>query len=288
MAWQCVVMLGAIVVDSTNNRINLTNSGTGVNKTFEIDPGIYYLRPDPAGTDTESIFYGIRTATDIASPFTATPASHVGMTVGSAIAINTDRTLRHCVTSLITSSNTVWRFGVAATTFDPALLGYAASDTASSTTATSTLSPTTVWVANDVASRRLPSYMFNASGETSQNGIYNGKKRGDLQKSITIDFDFQAGQRVNLPENDSTSTLMPLVTFLDKYCDGSPIELWWTTHTSGTTLYNLGNGTLGTHYDRIGDAWHIEATQLEDFTPDWDGNGVDEWFFSLEFLHYEG
>lgn len=257
------VLLASVVIDSSNNAIVLKEGG-GAYTAKTIASGTYYLRN---GADADDLGKAIVDALNSGSANTYAVSVVHGIDATAASTV---------VTISRASGAATFSLGFAQVTetFDPALLGFAASDTANDATAkTSTLSASCAWVPNDLYEERVRARRWELAEEEMASGDVDVVRRSDKMRSETVLYRFIDSARLFEEENPS-DTAATLEAFIDAWNDGRAIELHDLTNDSATTLDGTDASTASGTY-RLG----IGAG--DQFSPERINPGIDLYNFDL-------
>ena len=237
------VLLGAVVITTSNNRIVINEGGGDLNA--DIPAGTYYLRGDGASGD---LCKAIADALDAAG---SGPYS-VGVTLPE-----TDPTaLSAKIVILLGSTFSIFKTG---TTFDEGLLGFSGAQTGD-VSFTSTKSPSALWVSPD-PHRELEPFMSKvASVKRSLSGRVKGLERSRRFRSWRLGLGFVRDVRMLEIRNSSDPTAT-LESFMDDYGAGASMELHDVDVVGGATyLDNFDSTTLV-------DTVHFSQETIERFEP---------------------
>lgn len=244
------VFLGAVVVDTSNNAIRLTEAGTPYTAT--IASGTYYLRGDGASGDL------------CAAIVTALDATAGGNTYAVTVAFDIDGDNVSAVVTIARATGTdafqiLW--SNTSTTFDEALLGFTSASlpNPAGTTSSSTLSPSCVWVSSDIyrefdaededdafANRALSGYTYGGS-----NGEFDVRRLG---------MDFVVAKRAHEMWIAADPT-RAFNVFRRRCIGGLPFELHFGTISSGSALAALSSST------EQGDRFVMHEANVDGFDP---------------------
>lgn len=263
------VMLGAIVIDSTNQGLRITENGTDY--TAAISSGTYYLRGDGASGDfCLALKTAMEAASGSANTYTITPSFSVD---GSGVS---------CTVTIAraTGSHTIGiKWADALTTFDEGVLGFANSNVSGATSYASTLSPSSIWVSSEIYRELEPESEYLAFTTRARSGVVMGGLRGGAYAVRRLGMDFLHAKRAHSVNNSSDPT-SGLDRFIQRQLAGLPMELHVGTISSGTTLAALSSST------EHGDRWHFDAEQLEAYRPQRLSAGVPLYTVDLRLLGY--
>lgn len=229
-------LLGVVVIDSTNNSIKMTENATTANVT--IASGSYFLRGDGASDD---LCKAIKTALDsnanITSPNTYTVAITRDMSPSNPTATVT-------ISATGGSSFKLFWSDTVNTTFDPALIGVARTDTALDTSAKSgLLSPSCLWTGNDIYRSLEPIPYYRRGLSRAISGKIRAVKRsGEIRDRLWVQ-EYIEERRMN-QEAITADTTRALNLFVSRHADGKRFEFHDGAISSGTTLGALSSTTL--------------------------------------------
>lgn len=263
------VMLGAVVIDATNQRIVITEAGA--DKNADITVGTYFLRGDGASDD---LCKAIKDAMEAAG------ASANTYTV--SVSWSTDGTAPAAVVTIAraTGADSIgikWASG--STTFDEAWIGFANTNVTGATSYSGTLSPSSVWVSNEIH-RSLDAVSEHvAFSKRARSGRIQGALRGGAYEVRMLGMDLLHAKRAHSVYNSSDPT-SALDAFVERQLAGLHFELHLTTISSGTTLSALSSST------RHGTAWHLDAEAVESYAPRRMSPGVPLYSADLRLLGY--
>lgn len=244
------VMLGAVVIDSTNKRIVITEAG--VDKNADLTVGTYYLRGDATSDD---LCKAIKTAFEAAGASANTYTVAVSFDTAGA---NVSATV---TISRATGADAIAiKWADASTTFDEALLGIANTNVTGATTYSSTLSPSCVWVSSEVYRELEPESEFVAFSQRARSGRIWGGRRGGAYAIRRLGMDFLHAKRAH-SSNNSSDTRSGFDKFVERQLAGLQFELHIGTINSGSTLAALSSST------EHGSGWHFDAESMESLAP---------------------
>lgn len=221
------VLLGGVVITASNKSIRFKEGL--VTETVNLVEGTYCLTGD-GGTDDllEAVLTALATNTNAVNPNTYSAT-------GSYVSVDPATASASITIAKATGSSTfqiLW--ADAATTFDPALLGFAETNTADNTSAkTSTLSPTALWVSPDPHRELEPQTSKVVSVKRSLSGRVRGLERSSSMRSWRLGLGFVRDTRV-LSVRNTSDPAATFEAFLDRYGAGSSMELH-DVDTNGTT-----------------------------------------------------
>lgn len=269
-----VVVLGAIVIDASNNKLSITEVATPNLAT--IASGTYYLRGDGTASDfCLALKTALEAAGASANTYSVTPTTD-GTTVSWDTApANVSGKVR--IARLAGADNFKIGWVTAGTTFVPAMLGFAVEKgAADANVEVSTLSPTTAWVANEYHRDIVPGTRWDIQATDIASGDTNVVRRGDKMQTRTIAFQWIDGRRLWLSLN-TTDSRATLESFIDSNNDGRPVELHEQTllSSSVTTLGALTSST------RVGVAWRLAEGSGDRVDASRAQLGLDLWDFDI-------
>lgn len=261
--------LGQVTIDSSNKTIRFVEGSTTTDVTLV--EGTYFLRGDGASGD---LCLAIKTAFE-------TNADAAGNTYTVGLACSVD-SASPTATVTITRATGAGSFSIlwshANTTFDPALLGFAATDTAHDGAAkVSTLSPSALWVSNDLLVSYEPEEEYDVSVPGGRSGRLKANRRGGPYDVRNVSLAFLAVERVLTEENllDPDATFE---RFHKRNGDGRSIEFHAAALSSGTTLAALSAST------EIGSGFHLDPVTASAFEPERLQPGLSLYSFELRLL----
>jgi hypothetical protein len=268
------VALGGIEIIAGENDAVYLEYGAGSFATATLTAGVYYLRGDASSDDFGPMLASRLTATASTNTYSVTVTTNGSTASWDTAPANVSAKVYVSQTG---GQNFRVRWNHASTTFDPALLGFAAEKGAASTAAEiSTLSPSCVWVANDYHKdiERTTSWDIDpvklASGDTSV------VRRSSKMQSLNVVFQWLDGRRVwqAINTTDPTATLE---SFIDVNNDGRPIELHEQSllSSSVTTLSALSSST------RVGTKWRLAEGGGDELNANRAELGTDLWDLDL-------
>ena len=261
------VMLGAVVLTSSNNVLRFTEAASTNNAT--IAAGTYYLRGDGAAGD---LCLAIKTALEAAAvasanTYTVTVAWSIDPAVAGA---------RITITRATGADNFGVLWADAATTFDESLLGFSANDAVNATAKTSTKSCAATWVCNDVAREIEPFSERVVAVPRAVSGRVQGVTRSARMQSWRLGLAF-VDERRTFVEHALAGPQDTLEGFLERFGAGASLELHEAQVSSGTTLAALSSSTLV-------DVAHFTEETLTTYEPTRLGPGVPLYSLDLR-LH---
>lgn len=251
------VLLGAIVITTANNRIRFKEGlNTG---NADIAPGTYYLRGDGAAGDLlPALVSALNNATTgSANTYTITTSRNI------------DTSSPHTTITITRATGTdnfqiLWADGL--TTFDRALLGFAANTADNASAKTSTQACAAAWISNDILSELEPFGERVVSVPRKANGGVVGVSRSAHMTSWALGFAFVHEDRM-LRRRSLSVDGDTLEGFLVRFGAGAAFELHEVALASGVTLAALSAAT------RIG-VMHWSEETLATFKPQRIGPGV--------------
>lgn len=264
------VFLGAIVVDDTNDTIRITEDATGYDAV--IAHGTYFLSHDGAGDDLcLAMLDAVNAASPSGNSYSITPSFSVD---GSGVS---------CTVTIARSSGarTIsinWTH--ANTTFDPTQIGFAGTvDSTGGTSYSSTLSPKSVWVSNEVYAALDLTTEHTAFSTRARSGRVHGGLRGSAYNVRLLQLQFLHAKRAHSANNTSDPS-SGLDRFITRQLAGLRFQLHLASISSGTTLAALGPST------EHGSRWLFDAEQVADYSPQRMSPGVPLYSTSLRLLGY--
>lgn len=260
------VMLGAVVLTSSNNVLRFTEAASTNNAT--IAAGTYYLRGDGA---TGDLCLAIKTALEAAGASANTYTVTVAWSIDPAIA-----GARITITRATGADNFGVLWADAATTFDESLLGFSANDAVNATAKTSTKSCAATWVCNDVAREIEPFSERVVAVPRAVSGRVQGVTRSARMQSWRLGLAF-VDERRTFVEHALAGPQDTLEGFMERFGAGASLELHEAQVSSGTTLAALSSSTLV-------DVCHFSEETLTTFEPARLGPGVPLYSLDLR-LH---
>jgi hypothetical protein len=223
------VMLGAVVIDSTNNVIRL-KEGASATVSATVLAGTYFLRGDGTSDD---LLLAIKAALDLA-----------GATYTPTITRSVDSAVRSGIVVVTGSTSFQLMFADGLNTFDETLLGFAAGvNTTAGLTSTSTLSPAAMWVAPEVNRDLEPVIEKQVAVRRAANGKVRGVQRSSKMTSYRLAFSFVQEKRM-LSTRNTTDSNASLEAFMDRFGANARFELHDVDVSSGATLVALTSSTL--------------------------------------------
>jgi len=237
------VLLRAVVINSTNNAIRMTENG--VTQTVSIAAGTYFLREDYGSDD---LCLALTTALNTHTGGTNTYLVSVVLSVDPAAPSGT------VSISLASGSHTfALLFSNVLTTFDEALIGFSDSDTATNTAAkTSTLSPSALWVGPETPASFELGDEADVAVSRAKSGKIRGVKRSADHVTRTMVLEGVDGRRV-WEEQRSSDPDATFQRFRKDVNDGTRFEV----HLVPLGTYPALITTYGDGSYRIGTAWHL-------------------------------
>lgn len=209
-------LLGAVVIDSDNDTIVLTENTTDYNAV--IASGTYYA--DGRGT-SDDLALAIKTALDAAG------ANTYGVVI-STFSRAPDEPCFICTISR-TAGSEDFRIRWPSSSFDSALLGFANSERAAASTAeTSAQSPTSLWVSPEIISDAPEGVSWQVTGNRLESGDTSIVRHSSRSRAIPS---------IDLPMTDERALLSSqeevinrsLEEFLDENLDGRPVRFYRAT-----------------------------------------------------------
>lgn len=264
--------LSCITIDSSNKTIRFVEGATTTNVTLA--EGDWYLRGDGTSTD---LCAKIKTALE-----SNADASNNTYTV--SIALSADPTAATAVVT-ITRATGAGSFSIlwshADTTFRPAWLGFAETDTAHDGTAKAgTLSPSALWVSCDVLASYEPEEEYDVTILMPVPGRLRGTRTGGPHDVRLVRLDYLDIARV-LAEENANDPNATFEKFHQRHATGRRFELHARTLSSGFTLGALSSSTLvGTA------AWHFDEDTAREFRPERNSPGLALYGFDLRLLGF--
>lgn len=261
------VMLGAVVIDTSNQVIIIREGGAEITAT--VSAGTYYLRGDGASGD---LCLAIKTALD---------ASTGALTYSCSVSMSVDGSGVSATVSIGGGGGTFsLEWASSNCTFDEGILGYTNANTASNTsTKPGTLSPSCLWVSNDIYRELEPSTEFTAFTNRSRAGRIWGALRGGGYAVRSLVMEFLHAKRAH-SVNNSSDPYSGLDLFLQRQLSGVPMELHVASISSGTTLAALSSST------EHGDRWFFDGEDLDRYAPARLSPGTPLYSSSLRLLGY--
>lgn len=260
-------LLGVIVLTAANNKIYFGEDGAEIQVTIPV--GRYFLRGDG---DASCILTAIKTAVEaaFANTYTISVAFSVDASAVSGV-----------VTFARTAGTATFQilWADVLTTFDPALLGFTAVDTADNAAAKAgTLSPSCVWISPEVPVFLEPGAEQDATAKRARSGRVRGIVVGDELHDRTCTLEYVDARRVWHWENvtDPTASLWK---FIRRQAGGRSFEIHLTTVTS-SALDALSAAT------EIGAEWHFDTDTVKRFDPKRMDTGLNFYEFPLGMLGY--
>lgn len=250
MAAAFPVLLGVVVIDATNKAIRFTEGG--VSAVVSLTEGSYFLRGDQL--DGSDLCKEIKDALD----------SHAGAnTYAVTLALSTNPA-DPTATVTVTRSTGIDTFAIlwadALTTFDEGLVGFTNVNTAADAAAkVSTLSPSCLWVGNDIYRSLEPVPSFVRRRSRARSGKVRAVERMSTRDRFWVQEHIEA-KRMNEEEIAADPT-RALSRFIDRQADGRRLEFHDGAIASGFALSALSTST------KIGTAWHLD----DDFYPERSG-----------------
>jgi hypothetical protein len=263
--------LGQVTVDSDHNTIRCVEDATTADVTLV--EGTYFLRGDGAAGD---LCAAIATAL-------ATNGAGTNNTYTVSLACSVD-SAAPAATVTITRATGTGSFSIlwahANTTFDPAFIGFAETNTAHDATAkASTLSPSSLWIASDLLESYEPEEEYDVTVVRARPGRLKGQRTGGPHDRRTVIMNYLDVARVLAEENlaDPTATFE---RFHQRQGDGKRMEFHAVALSSGSTLAALSAST------EIGDCWHLDEETASVFAPERLEPGLPLYSISLGLLGY--
>lgn len=262
-------LLSCITIDSSNQTIRFVEGSTTTDVT--VATGDWYLRGDGASDD---LCAKIKTALE-------SNADAANNEYSVTLALSADPT---AATAVVTITRTVGAgsFSIlwshANTTFRPAWLGFAATDTAHDGTAKAgTLSPSALWVSCDVLTSYEPSEAYDVAVPGGRAGKLKANRRGGAFAVRDVRLDFLDAGRVLAEENlnDPNATFEE---FHKRHVDGKMMEFHAAALSSGFTLVALSAST------EIGSGFHFDTDTAREFRPERREPGLALYGFDLRLL----
>lgn len=223
-------LLGAIVI-TTANRIVRLKEGASPTVSATLTTGTFFLRGDGSASDFVK---------NLADALTLAGATYTAAIVFDANGVTRTATLT------ITGSTAFQLLLTTAlgTTFDPALIGFPATTTASGTVLSTTLSPSTVWTSTEYNQELEPYSEKSVSLRRTANGKTSGVERSTRMFSYRLAYGFIPDTRMQMRRN-KTDPAGTLEGFSDKQGAGARFELHDVDVTPGvSTLAALSSATL--------------------------------------------
>ena len=251
------VMLGAIVLTSSNNRLRF-KEGAGAVGNVDLAVGTYYLRGDGSPSD---LMLEIKNKLD---------AFGVG---GNDYTLSITRSIdptQPGQTLTITRANGTATFQLVidgSQTFDMALIGFTASTANDANPKTSTQSCAAAWVCNDVAREIEPFSERVVAVPRAVSGRVQGVTRSARMQSWRLGLAFVAEARTFV-ENALAGAQDTLEGFMERFGAGASLELHEAQVSAGTTLAAIN--TFATLVDVV----HFSEETLSRFEPVRLGPGV--------------
>lgn len=270
------VMLGAIVIDSSNRSIVITEAGADVTAQLggaaTVTGSITcYLRGDGTSDDLCKV---------IKDAMEAAGASANTYTVSVSFSVDGTATSAAVTIARATGADSIGiKWASASTTFDEALIGFANTNVTGATSYTSTLSPSSVWVSSEVYRELEPESDFVAFSQRARSGRVWGGLRGGAYAVRRLGLDLLHAKRAH-SVNNSTDPDSGLDQFLERQLAGLAFELHVGTISSGTTLAALSSST------EHGSGWYFDAESLETYAPRRQSPGVPLFSVDLRLLGY--
>lgn len=261
------VMLGAVVLTTTNNRIRFREAAGAVGNV-DLTAGTYYLRGDGASGD---LLLELKTKLD------AFAAGGNTYTVTASRSI--DPALAHTTITITQSGGLTFGLVVdGSQTFDYSLIGFSSTvSTANDTAAkTSTKSCAATWVCNDVAREIEPFSERVVAVPRAVSGRVQGVTRSARMQSWRLGLAF-IDERRTFVEHALAGPQDTLEGFMERFGAGASLELHEAQVSSGTTLAALSSSTLV-------DVAHFTEETLTTFEPTRLGPGVPLYSLDLR-LH---
>lgn len=273
MASDYPAMLAAIVIDSTNLGIRMTENATTA--TASLAAGTYYLRGDGSVVAGElDLCLGIKTAIEAAtaSVNTYTVAIAWSIAPGSPSAVIT-------ITRATGADTFAFLWADALTTFDEGLIGFTNVNTALDATAKSgTLSPSCVWVSPEIYESAEENEEDDAFAVRARSGRIRGGSRGGPYETLAMAFALVDEKRCKA-SRISADPNRAFDRFRRQLCRGRQFELHFGTAT-GTVL-----GALSSSTER-GSGWHLAPDSLDGFNAQRLRPGLAFYSWSLELWAY--
>lgn len=242
------IFLRAIVVDSTNKNIRMKEGATTA--TVSLVEGTYYLRGDGAADDLLKIVDDALT-------------SHAGTnTYVVAVTWSADPDAVSAVVTITQTGGATFQllFADALTTFLPGWIGFPATNTADSTAAkSSTLSPSSTWVADGPYRELLPMDRPLGYAKRARSGRVRRGSTGETRKDRLLGLSFVVAARTH-EMHIAADPDRAFNRFLDSWRAGSPAEFHLATAT-GFVLGALSSST------EQGSGWHIGGEGDDEFAP---------------------
>lgn len=264
-------LLGQVTIDSSNKTIRFVEGSTTTDVTLV--ERTYFLRGD--GT-TDDLCAGLKTALE-----SIADAANNTYTVSLACSVDsTAPTATVTITRATGSGSFSILWSHANTTFDPALIGFPATDTTHSAAAkVSTLSPSSLWVSSDLLVSYEPEEEYDVTVIRARPGRLKGQRTGGPHDRRTLVLAYLDVARVLVGENldDPTATFE---RFHERQGDGKRMEFHAVALSSGTTLAALSSST------EIGAAWHFDEETASVFAPERLEPGLALYGFSLGLLGF--
>lgn len=268
-----VALLGAVEIDTTNQRIRLTEAAATANADIAV--GTYYLRGDGSASD---LCLAIKNALDGAfvggNTYTVGIVTSAGVISWDTNPANKSATV---VIDVVGAINFKVAWNDAAATFPKGLVGFSAEKGAANLVKeVSTLTPSSVWVCNEYHKDSKPATAWNTRSETLANGDTSVTRRSDKAQRRKIAFQWVDGRRTWLSINTADPTAA-LESFIDTNNDGRPIEFHEQSllSSAATTLSALSSAT------RVGTAWRLSEGAGDALDADRAQLGLDLWDLDL-------
>lgn len=263
------ILLPAIVLDSTNNGIRMTENASTA--TASIAAGTYFLRGDGAADDLLKVIdTAIEAATGSANTYTETLALSANAAAVSG-----------SVTFTRASGADTFRFSWAdvLTTFDEGLIGFTDANTALDSSAkVGTLSPSGMWVAPEIYKSFEPSEEYEGAVSRARSGKVRSVRRGGPYEVRRFEMESVDSRRLWDFDNTSDPTAC-LNRWLEAWGDGTRFEFHAVSASSWPVLGAMSSSTL------VG-TYHLDVDAMRSFAPERVDPGLSLYDFSMRFLKY--
>lgn len=288
------VFMRRITIDSTNNAIRMTENS--VTQTVSIAAGTYYLGADngecndAADANTGALLEdAIVTALNTHTGGTNTYACAVSLSIDPA---NTAEQGTVTISRATGSNSFALLFANAATTFDPGLIGFPATDTADNTSAkTSTRDPLAVWVGSQPIVSFDPDFDREYAVTKPKDGAARSVDLGGYTKTRTIQFRYINGIRTNYDDLDQASVAAPgwegdgsMAQFIQRCAANGRFIVYLLPLVSGYTLDTPNNSntlSLDQNTDGSPGQWLFDEDTVRNFAPRRMFPGMDLYEFSV-------
>lgn len=258
------VLLGAIVLTSSNNRLRF-KEGAGAVGNVDLAAGTYYLRDDSLGAE-------------LASKLSAFGAGGNSYTVAVAFDIDPANNTATVTVTRSAGTDTFQLVKDGSQTFDYDLIGFSASTANNATAKTSDVSAAGAWVGNDILREREPFGERTVSVPRKANGGVVGVSRSAHMTSWALGFAFIHEDRMLLKINggDPNATLE---AFMRRFGAGAAFVASEEDISTGTVL----NGP--TDVSNVFATLHWSEDTLSSFRPRRIGPGVP--LYDLDTVAHE-